>query len=256
MNIAGVPLSPLQLYGHLLDHYGPQGWWPTTPPGSTVPVYDRGQDNDNLTEEQRWEIIVGAVLTQNTAWRNVTMALTALSEAQSLALPAMAAAEMSELSRLIRPSRYYNQKARRLGGLAVHLLEQHQGKPSLFLAGTTDLVRCRLLALPGIGPETADSILLYADHRAILVIDAYTRRIATRIGLAREGASYVDLQALFMDKLPGDADLFNQFHALLVRHAATFCTSRPRCERCCVSGQCREGRGRAQKSSKPIPCPE
>ena len=231
----------MELFDRLFDRFGPQGWWPTTPIGATVPEYDLARRPDQLTEEQRWEIIVGAVLTQNTSWRNVTMALVALAESGKLALSSMAAMEPDELARLVKPSRYYNQKARRLRGLAVHVLEQHAGKPSVLLSGNLQHVRRSLLQLPGIGPETADSILLYADHRPVFVIDAYTRRITVRLGLADAGVSYGELQAAFMDKLPADAVLFNEFHALLVRHAVTFCRSRPQCRSCCLLSVCREG---------------
>ena len=235
-----MTVSHIELFDLLLGHFGAQGWWPTTPPGATSPVYDLHQTNDDLTEDQRWEIIVGAVLTQNTSWRNVTMALIALSENGKLSLPEMARIDPDSLARLVKPSRYYNQKARRLHGLVAHVLKQHEGKPSLLLAGDLGRVRQSLLDFEGIGPETADSILLYADHRPVFVIDAYTRRIAVRLGLADEGVSYHQLQAAFMDKLPADADLFNEFHALLVRHAVTFCKSRPQCRSCCLLEVCRE----------------
>ena len=244
--ISGMPtpsLKPLPLYKALLDRFGPQGWWPTTPPGGTEPVYDPQQRNADLTERQRWEIIVGAVLTQNTAWRNVTMALQALAAAGVMDVSKVAGADLRRLTHLLRPARYYNQKARRLRDLARYILGRHAGRPSNLLAGELSDVRKRLLSLPGIGPETADSILLYADHRPIFVVDAYTRRIVERLGMAAGELSYDRLQRQFMDKLPADPDLFNQFHALLVRHAAEVCKTRPSCAACCLLSNCPMGGG-------------
>ena len=179
-----------RLYEQLHAHFGPQGWWPTTPPGQLRPAYYPGQVGRALSEAERWEIAVGALLTQNTAWRNVELAFEALHRRGALALPALLALDEQELAALIRPSGYYNQKARRLRHLAGHLTTRHQGRLENLLAGPTDRVRTELLGLPGIGPETADSILLYAGGYPVFVIDAYTRRICSRLGWVGEGIGY------------------------------------------------------------------
>lgn len=230
-----------RLYEQLHRHFGPQGWWPTTPPGQHRPAYYPGQVARRLNEAERWEIAVGALLTQNTAWRNVELALEALHRAGTLALPALLALDEQELAALIRPSGYYNQKARRLRQLAGHLTARHRGELGHLLAAPVGAARAELLALPGIGPETADSILLYAGGHPVFVVDAYTRRICSRLGWVGERIGYAALQALFMDHLPATAALFNEYHALLVRQAISYCRPRPRCGECPLRGQCRYG---------------
>ena len=225
-------------YRQLYEHFGPQGWWPTTPPGDIRARYYPGTAR-LLDEPQQWEIIVGAVLTQNTAWRNVEQALEALSAHQALELAALHALEVDELAALIRPSLYYNQKARRLQDIASYIIENYCGSVAALLRRPAPPLRRELLSLKGIGPETADSILLYAAGYPFFVVDAYTRRISSRLGLVAEDATYTELQALFMDKLPSDSDLFNEYHALLVRHAVTYCKKNPRCDSCFLKSHCR-----------------
>jgi endonuclease-3 related protein len=230
-----------RLYQQLHRHFGPQGWWPTTPPGATRPRYYPGQLGRFLSEGERWEIAAGALLTQNTAWRNVELALEALHRRGALALPSLLALEERELAALIRPSGYYNQKARRLQHLARHLAAHHQGELGRLLAGPVQAARRELLALPGVGPETADSILLYAGGHPVFVVDAYTRRICTRLGWVEEGIGYAALQALFMENLPASPELFNEYHALLVKQAVTCCRARPDCGPCPLREGCRRG---------------
>jgi endonuclease-3 related protein len=230
-----------RLYQQLYCHFGPQGWWPTTPPGERSPRYYLGQVGRSLSEGARWEIAVGALLTQNTAWHNVELALAALHQRGALVLPALLALEERELALLIRPSGYYNQKARRLQHLAGHLATHHQGELGHLLAGSIDEARPELLALPGIGPETADSILLYAGGHPVFVVDAYTRRICSRLGWVEEGIGYAALQGLFAEHLPAEAALFNEYHALLVRQAVTYCRPRPHCGVCPLRQGCRYG---------------
>ena len=225
-------------YQQLYEHFGPQGWWPTTPPGDIRARYYPGITR-LLDEPQQWEIIVGAVLTQNTAWHNVEQALEALSARQALELAALHALEVDELAALIRPSLYYNQKARRLQDIASYIIENYCGSVAALLQRPGKPLRRELLSLKGIGPETADSILLYAAGYPFFVVDAYTRRLSSRLGLAAEDATYAELQALFMDKLPSDSDLFNEYHALLVQHAVTYCRKKPRCDSCCLKSHCR-----------------
>lgn len=230
-----------RLYQQLHRHFGPQGWWPTTPPGQTRPIYRPGQAARPLSEAERWEIAAGALLTQNTAWRNVELALEALHRRGALALPSLLVLEEGDLAALIRPSGYYNQKARRLRHLAGHLAAHHRGELGRLLAAPTAAARGELLAQPGIGPETADSILLYAGGHPVFVIDAYTRRICSRLGWVEEGIGYEALQELFMENLPASPELFNEYHALLVKQAVTYCRTRPDCGPCPLRRGCQHG---------------
>jgi len=201
------------LYLALFEAYGPQHWWP----GDT-----------------RDEIVIGALLTQNTAWTNVERAIAGLKAAGLCTLAALRCAAAAQVAQLIRPSGYYNQKAPRLIGLAGALDD---------LEATDDIAaRAHLLSQKGVGPETADSILLYAYNRPIFVIDAYTRRNGSRLALRPATDDYPGWQRLFTQALPQDARLFNEYHALLVRHAKQHCRKRPLCKGCVLSGDCpREG---------------
>jgi len=213
-------------YRRLLAAYGPQGWWPGRTP---------------------FEVAVGAILTQNTAWTNVEKAIANLRRAGALSFRGMKRLPERKLAALIRPSGYFNQKAKKLRAFLAWL-ETRGGKAGSVrhaLAGPLGEVRESLLAVHGIGPETADSILLYAAGKPSFVIDAYTRRIAARLGLAKEGATYDDLKRLYEAALPADAALFNEFHALLVQHGKVACRKTPRCRRldsasdsCCLADMC------------------
>ena len=227
-----------RLYQQLYRHFGPQGWWPTTPRGETRPRYHLGTDRRTLEEREQWEIIVGAILTQNTSWHNVEQALAALSARQALDLPALLALDVDELAELIRPSRYFNQKAHRLQDIARYIDENYRGSTAALLRRPAVLLRRELLSLKGIGPETADSILLYAAQYPFFVVDAYTQRICSRLGLAAANVTYAKLQTLFMDKLPADDDLFNEYHALLVKHATAYCRTKPLCDSCVLKKHC------------------
>ena len=190
---------------------GPQGWWP----GQT-----------------RFEVIVGAILTQNTAWTNVARAIANLRRAHVLRPQALAALPTSRLARLVRSSGYYRTKARRVKRFLRFLQARYRLDLSRMLAERPSSLRKELLAVPGIGPETADSILLYAGNVPIFVVDAYTRRILQRHGLIRPDATYDAMQALFMGNLPPDASLYNEYHALLVAVGKDFCRPVPHCEDC------------------------
>jgi endonuclease-3 related protein len=190
---------------------GPQGWWP----GQT-----------------RFEVIVGAILTQNTAWTNVARAIANLRRAHVLSPQALAALPTSRLARLVRSSGYYRTKARRVKRFLRFLQARYRLDLSRMFAERPSSLRKELLAVPGIGPETADSILLYAGNVPIFVVDAYTRRILQRHGLIRPDATYDAIQALFMGNLPPDASLYNEYHALLVAVGKDFCRPVPHCEDC------------------------
>ena len=183
-------------------------------------------------------MIVGAVLTQSAAWNNVEKAITNLQAAKALSARALNHLSLAEVAALIHPCGYYNAKALKLKTLAHWLGEYYGNNLDKLFANNTDHLRQQLLAIHGIGPETADSIILYAANKPIFVIDAYTRRISNRIGLAPDGNSYAAYQALFMDNLPADARLFNEYHALLVCLGKDVCRSRPLCRQCCLNDIC------------------
>jgi endonuclease-3 related protein len=185
-------------------------------------------------------VIIGAILTQNTAWTNVEKAIANLKAAKVLAPAALCRLASTELEQLIRPAGFFRQKAARLRQVTTVLVERYDGDVERFCGGPLDEARNRLLALSGIGPETADSILLYAAHRPSFVIDAYTRRIFARLGLLDGNARYDAIRARFMDELPRDVALFNKYHALIVTLAKVHCRKRqPACPTCPLVADCR-----------------
>jgi endonuclease-3 related protein len=204
------------VYRRLLAAHGPQHWWPG---GS------------------RFEIMVGAVLTQNTAWINVERAVLNLRHAKALTPEAIAAAPHARLARWLKPSGYFNVKARRLKAMCRWLIGQG-GVRHLARLSTHDL-RIALLAVHGIGPETADDIVLYAFERPVFVIDAYTRRLFARLGHIRGDEGYETLRHLFEKALGSDVQIMNECHALIVTHGKTVCRTRPRCVMCGLSVICR-----------------
>jgi len=214
--------SPLHQLFHQLDTaFGNLDWWPA----------------DNA-----YEVIVGAVLTQNTAWTNVEIALTNLKSAIELSPQTVVALTRDELERLITPAGFFRQKARYLHGISTYLLDEYAGNVALLCQGPLEEARKRLLKLTGIGPETADSILLYAANRPSFVVDAYTRRILTRLGILQGRESYNTIRLQFMTALPADVGLFNQYHALIVQHAKTYCRKQqPLCLNCPLLTACPHG---------------
>lgn len=217
-----------EVYRTLERHFGRQGWWPLTTmakkPGFDERGYHKGDYSFPKNGQQSFEISVGAILTQNTSWKNVEKAIISLKKENALNREAILMLPPKKLALLIKSSGYHNQKAKKLKAFA----EFHG-----------EITRERLLDIWGIGPETADSILLYAYGKPYFVIDAYTRRIMKRVGFIEE--SYDELQKLFMKNLPRDANLFNEFHALLVEHAKVFCQKKPLCEKCPLLEICEYG---------------
>ena len=185
--------------------------------------------------------MVGAVLTQNTAWSNVEKAIDRLKASGRLSLPGVLECDHETLAEAIRPSGYFNIKARRLRNLCVYL-DQQGGLDAFGILATADQ-RAGLVGVTGVGPETAGDILLYALHRPVFVIDAYTRRLLHRLGLTRGDESYEELRSQFERALSGDVPLYQQYHALIVVHAKEVCRKTPDCGRCALSAQCPTGRG-------------
>lgn len=211
-SVGGTRERLLKIYGLMLERLGPQGWWPA---------------------QTAFECAVGAILTQNTAWTNVEKAVGNLKAAGALSVKAIDRMPLSRLARLIRPSGYFNQKARRLKIFARFVTEHHGGDIGAFLSGETGRLRQTLLSIEGIGPETADSIALYAAEKPLFVVDAYTKRITTRHGLTDGKATYDEVQGLFAENLPQSAAMFNEYHALIVRTAKEFChKNAPDCANC------------------------
>lgn len=201
----------MEMFTTLLNHFGPQHWWPA---------------------ETELEVLVGAVLTQNTNWKNVEKAIMNLKEENLLSLSHLQTLPVSKLAQLIRPSGYYNIKAKRLKNLIDFIAERYQSDLAGLFDAETESLRQGLLSVNGIGPETADSILLYAAHRPVFVVDTYTHRILRRHGMTDEQTDYHELQSLFTDHLPDDPSLFNEFHALIVMTGKEYCRRKPLCNHC------------------------
>ncbi len=202
----------LEIYRTLLDFFGPQHWWPGETP---------------------FEIAVGAILTQNTSWANVEKAIANLKAAGCLDAARLYEIDTAELEKLIRPAGYFRVKAKRLKSFITWLCEGYDGDLRNLEPIPTVRLRDELLSISGIGPETADSILLYALNRPVFVVDTYTARVMVRHGLiSPEGLDYYQLQDLFMSNLEPDVALFNEFHALLVMTGKDYCKPNPRCSPC------------------------
>jgi endonuclease-3 related protein len=200
-----------EIYQLLFDSFGPQHWWP----GQT-----------------QFEIITGAILTQNTSWANVEKAIANLKSADCLTPEKLYHLDVSELAEFIRPAGYYNIKTKRLKNFINWLFDNYDGRLTNLETVNTNQLRAELLAVNGIGFETADSILLYAFERPVFVVDAYTARIAFRHKLISPDANYEQLRELFQSNLPEEIQLFNEYHALLVRIGKEFCKPKAKCPGC------------------------
>jgi len=209
----------LDIYQRLFDHYGNRHWWPAESP---------------------FEVIIGAILTQNTNWHNVEKAIANLRQADALTIDAIFKLKREKLEQLIRPSGFFRQKAERLHLFCYYLQEHHQGSLDHIFAQDLNLVRDELLRLKGIGPETADSILLYAGQRPSFVVDAYTHRLFQRLGILAGTEKYAFVRDLFMSNLPEDIQLYNEYHALIVIHCKDFCRKKPLCHHCPCADICLE----------------
>ena len=211
-------MSFKKTFNTLFRRYGPQHWWPGDSP---------------------FEVMVGAVLTQNTAWTNVEKAIANLIANQALDARVILDTSPEQLAEWLRPSGYFNIKAKRLQNFCRWYIE-HGGYERLTTWPTPELRR-GLLSINGVGPETADDILLYAFERPVFVIDAYTRRLFSRLGLIGGSEDYESLRQAIEHGLRREAErtvLFNEYHALIVKHAKDYCQSKPRCEACCLNRRC------------------
>ena len=205
------------IFGRLLKRYGPQYWWPADDP---------------------FEVIVGTILTQSVAWKNVRMAISNLKEAGALSPQALRKLETDQLAGLIYSCGYYNAKAKKLKAFALWLGECYNDDLKKLFSTEPQELREKLLKVHGIGEETADSIILYAAGKPAFVADAYTRRILSRLGLVSPKDGYSACQTLLVQNLPHQANLFNEYHALLVCLAKDVCLKVPLCSRCCLGDIC------------------
>jgi len=202
----------MRYFAAMSQNLGPMRWWPARTP---------------------FEVIVGAILTQNTSWGNVERAIANLRSAQMLTPSAIAAARMARLAALVRPSGYFRQKAKKLKAFVRFLQREYGGSLKRMFETPTEILREKLLSVHGIGPETADSILLYAGKHAVFVVDAYTHRIFGRHGITNGEPEYENVRALVEAALPRDSQLFNEFHALVVNTGKNWCRKKePRCAEC------------------------
>ena len=213
----------MQVYHRLYRRYGPQGWWPGDGP---------------------LDVVIGAILTQSAAWTNVEKAIRNLKDADCWSLESIDMCPQEELASIIRPSGYFNAKACKLKAFARHVCHHYGGHLGAFFNQETAELRSELLSIHGIGPETADDILVYAAAKPSFVIDAYTKRIMDRMGLIKSGkkTSYEECQSQFQGSLPAEAQLYNEYHALLDQHAKVACAKVPRCPDCCLLDLCLTGR--------------
>lgn len=210
----------MSVFDRLLDYYGRQCWWPADTP---------------------FEVMVGAVLTQATAWTNVERAIARLKESDALSATAMRELDTEELAALIYSSGFHNTKARRLKALVRYIGEAYDDDIEAMRGEDSAKLRRELLAVKGIGEETADAILLYALGKPSFVIDAYTRRLSHRLGVTPETETYPAYQRMFSECLPLDQALFSEYHALIVRHCKEVCRKTPICEGCCLRSVCPTG---------------
>jgi len=237
MKRAGMKTDPTHLYEILYDAFGPQHWWPM----------DHSHHKHTNTDP-RFEVMIGAILTQNTAWKNVEKAIHQLKKQRLLSIQALVTIDTEKIKQSIRSSGYFNQKAKRLKNLAEHLQEHYQGNLTIFFSKPLQTVRSELLSLHGIGPETADSILLYAAEKPIFVVDAYTKRLCKRLPLPVNHESYIDIQHYFQTNLNPHysnhelIEIYNEFHALIVNLGKYYCKPTPLCSMCPLVSICQYGK--------------
>jgi len=207
-------------YRHLMDHFGPTGWWPGDTP---------------------FEIAIGAILTQNTAWTNVEKAIAELKRRRALAPRRILQMPVKAFEEAIRASGYFRVKARRVTSFCQYLVDNHGGSVRRMAKRPLEELRRELLQVHGIGPETADDILLYACEKPVFVVDAYTRRILSRHGIVAPDIGYETLRAHFEDRLAPDVHVFKEYHGLIVYTGKDYCKSRPNCQECPLARTLKQG---------------
>ncbi len=238
------------IYNSLYSHFAPQRWWPVTEEGRLHPEYSGGPKS----EKQQLEVCFGAILTQNTSWKNVEKAIYQLNKNRLIDVHKILKIKNKRLAQIIRSSGYHNQKAKKLKNFCEFLLKcqkseisdhdqkskrfltNYNGKLGLLFKNDIEELRKQLLSVNGIGPETADSIILYAAKKPIFVVDAYTKRIFSRIGCKEK--TYDEFQKLFMSSLPNSERLFNECHALIVELGKNICKKSPLCGKCPINVHC------------------
>ena len=207
------------IYKILLNHYGKQNWWPA---------------------ETRYEVVVGAVLTQNTSWKNVERAINNLKMENLLEEEKILNIDEDKLKQLIKPPGFYNLKAKRLKNVTKFIVDNYGNTEEMAKTDKDTLtLRTELLSINGVGKETADSILLYALDRESFVVDAYTKRMFVRLGIIDEKAKYDDIKVLFERHLPKDLEVYKEYHALIVEHCKRFCRKKPLCDNCPIRTFCK-----------------
>ena len=208
-----------QIYNRLFTHFGPQHWWPAKTP---------------------FEVIVGAILTQSTNWKNVEKAISNLKKHGLLTPKKILEIRSQELEKTIRPAGYFRAKAKKLKVFVGHIFKHHHGKLKNLFNQSVPKLREELLDIHGIGPETADSIILYAANKPSFVVDAYTKRIGHRVGLFKY-QKYKEIKEYYEKNLPRSVKIYNEYHALLVELGKRFCKKKPECKKCPIKRQCYYG---------------
>jgi endonuclease III related protein len=231
------------VYKRLFAFHGPQGWWPIINESTLGSEYHLGAPRNGI---DFFEISIGAILTQNIAWKNVDTALAALKSLGVLDPLSLRKLKPPSLAKIIRPTGYYNQKAKKIRNFLDFYKRFDYDHRALGRCDMHDL-RTELLSVNGIGPETADSILLYALKMKIFVVDAYTRRIFARLGVLTGSESYHEIQDLFHRSFKGSVPEYNEYHALIVAHGKDYCKKKPLCDTCCLASLC-------EKKTSPALC--
>ena len=223
------------VYETLLGYFGPQHWWPVTKEPDLEP---KNHKSIKLNEKQKLEICFGAILTQNTSWKNVEKAVIQLNKNSLIDIKKIIKIENEKLAKIIKSSGYHNQKAKKLKNFCSFLKNNYNSDLKKLFSLEIEKLRNELLSVNGIGPETADSIILYAAKKPVFAIDAYTKRIYSRVFGIKQELKYDELQKIFMENLPKGEKLFNECHALLVELGKNVCKTRPLCDRCPVNKMC------------------
>lgn len=221
-----------KIHDILLGSFGPQHWWPVTEDGNFHPTYSNGPKN----EKQQLEVCIGAILAQNTSWNNAEKAIIELNKSNMMDVKKINSINIKKLAKIIRSSGYHNQKARKLKNFCRFLLKNYHGSLSQTFQNDIVELRNQLLSVSGIGPETADSIILYAAKKPVFVVDAYAKRIMNRMGYKESG--YDELQEIFMQSLLNNEKLFNECHALFVQLGKNICKKEPLCGKCPLNNIC------------------